>query len=294
MTLRYGKAEGIPYSLSRWTDVPDAKWPWFREVMRRGVMEAFDPTTGVPCRWSLAPCDTLALVFWTKNPANLINDQTVVEFHPVKVHVTATGWHEVERGAPGIDESIRLLTETVRVYGAANVTWRFSPVPILPFDDLLGRFFRLAEGAARAGLKSVYISFLQPNDRVPETRTALERLHLLSMMAQTVGAKFGLDLLLCNEDRALERWGELVDLSGDPVTVPANLKSGVCVDPSVFAAPTAFGDVAPRIEACGCVLMADPFTINESCTLGCLYCYASDKSLTGKKRNTTRRLPVVQ
>ena len=50
----------------------------------------------------------------------------------------------------------------------------------------------------------------------------------------------------------------------------------------------------PPSEGCGCVLMADPFTINESCTFGCQYCYAADKSLAPKKRNTTKgHLPVV-
>lgn len=287
--MRSGKAEGVPYSLSRWTDVVAAKWPWFLTALQAERMEAFDPQTGVPSWWSLAPAETLGLVFWTKNPTNLIADRNVIRSYQVKVHVTATGWHEVEKGAPSLDEACQLLQATVDAFGVENVTWRFSPVPLLPVSELIGRFFRLAEAASRAGLREVYLSFLQTNDLLPETRSWAQRLHVLDQLAIMVGAKFGINLRLCNEDRTLERWGELLDLNGDPVgPPPTNLSSGVCANPADY------GAALVRKEGCGCVLMADPFTINESCTMGCVYCYAADQTLSGKKRNTTRSLPVIR
>lgn len=252
-------------------------------------MEAIDQKSGIPSWWSLKPEDTLGMVFWTKDPSNLIANRSMFHGYNVKVHVTATGWHEVEKGAPNIEESGKLLYDTVEAFGEGNVIWRFSPVPLLPTGDLLARFYQLAESAKLAGIHKVYVSFLQPNDLLPETRSWGARLHTLSQMAITVGAKFGLDILLCNEDRTLERWNELLNLEGDPVEgpPPSNLRWGICAD------PVDYGSTPTRAEGCGCVLMVDPFTINESCTMGCLYCYAADKSLADKKRNTTR-LPVVR
>ena len=89
-----------------------------------------------------------------------------------------------------------------------------------------------------------------------------------------------MQVILCNEDSTLRRVSEL----------PENLSAGVCAPPEDFALP---GLARPPSEGCGCVLMADPFTVNETCTMGCSYCYAADKTLAPKKRNTTRHLTVL-
>lgn len=243
--------------------MPAAKWPWFREALAAGQMLGIDPRSGVPKWWSLAPEDTLGLVFWTKDPTNLLADRELLRAYQTQVHVTLTGWTEVEKGAPDIKTGIRLLNETVEAFGAANVTWRFSPIPLLPAEEVLERYNRIATGVRQA---EVFVSFLQENDLMPETRTPLERGTLLWEMAEVYPAT---KVLLCNEDQ----------------TTPDQINVGRGVCAPGFRGPL---DVA-KFEACGCILMADPFTINESCTLGCEYCYAADQSLSAKKRNTTRR-----
>lgn len=239
---------------------------------------AFDPTTAVPSKWSLRPDDVLGLVFWTKDPTNLIADKALLMGFNVKAHVTVTGWEEAERGAPGLQEGANKLAMAAHVFGPENVTWRFSPVPVVP--DVVRRFETILAMAAHGGLDRVYLSFLQENDRVPETRSEQERLNVLAQVAE-LGSKRGVRILLCNEDRLLARY---------PGYHP-NLGSSVCAPPEDFALA---GRELPPSEGCGCVLMVDPFTINEQCSMSCEYCYASDKTLSGNKRNTTRRrLPMV-
>jgi len=259
--LRSGKREGIPYSLSRWTDVPASKWGWFLECLEHQQMMAFDPLRTAPSWWSLKPEDTLGLVFWTKDPTNLLRNRTLLAPYRTSVHVTITGWEEVEKGAPKLQEAGNLLVETARAF--ETVYWRFSPIPLLPGIEVLNRFNELLFYAVVAGLDRVYVSFLQENDLMPETRTAQERTLLLQTMVEEA-SRFGVSVLLCADDTSL---------SGVP--------QGVCVPPSDF-------EVAGPVEGCGCPVMADPFTINEVCTFGCQYCYAADKSLSSKKRNTTR------
>jgi hypothetical protein len=268
-----GKAEGLPYSLSRWTDVPAAKWAWFLAAMRDGGMVAFDPRTAVPGVWSLRPEDTAGLIFWTKDPSNLVESRALLREYRVTVHVTVTGWVEVERGAPTLREGADGLGFAVDAFGAENVTWRFSPVPDVP--DVVERFAQILVLAERRGVRSVYASFLQTNDLLPETRDAEARVQVLEQMAGEA-ARHGVEVRLCAEDRLL------VGRSG----LPSNLGPGVCAPPEA-------GVEAPS-EGCGCVLMVDPFTVNESCTMGCGYCYAADRTLAERKRNTTRRLPVVR
>lgn len=271
-----GVKEQLPYSLSRWTDVPAAKWNWLKDQLAAGEMTAFDPRTAMPGRWSLKPEDVLGLIFWTKNPENLILDAKLLDPFADKlvIHMTLTGWEEVEKGAPDIEEGIRLLRWMVETYGLHRVTWRFSPVPMIP--DVLPRFERIAREAARIGLREVYVAFLQENDLMPEARSRRVRVELLKKMTN-----FGVKVTLCNEDRSI----------GDENF--AGLSNGICESGRRFVSKT-WGSADIRSEGCGCALAVDPFTINESCTMGCKYCYAADKSLSDKKRNTVKNsLPMV-
>ncbi len=265
--MRFGRSEAMPYSLSRWTDVPIAKWDWLKAQLAQGWMLGFDPRTAIPSRWSLAPEDVMGLIFWTKNPANLVKDAALLRKYPLVVHVTLNGWTEMEVGAPGFWEGVGLLAEAVKAFGTERVIWRFSPIPTWPERDLVYRFQALAEAAANMGLRKVYTSFLQQNDLMPETRTKAERQGVLLAMADRAP---GMQVLLCQDDR--------VTLEG--LSLPPNLRGGVCEDGSVFGE-------TQHPDDCGCALTIDPFTTNESCTLGCGYCYAADRTLSPCRRNTT-------
>jgi len=267
MDPKSGKAEGLPYSLSRWTDLPAAKWPWFQDQLDRGWMMAFDPRTAVPTPWSLKPEDTFGLIFWTRNPRTLIDNADRLKAYPLVIHFTLTGWHEVEHGSPSLEEGLLLLQEAVSTFGANNVVWRFSPVPLV--DDVLDRFEAIAKGAKRAHLGHVYVSFLQENDQVPERRPRRVRMELLRQMAARAGS---LDVRICNDDSTFKTYDEM--------GVPDNLHRSVCEDGRRFGPRCAF-------EGCGCSLAVDPFTINEGCNMGCEFCYAADRSLSPAKRDTT-------
>jgi hypothetical protein len=276
VTIRSGREENVPYSLSRWTDLPSGKWPWFKGVLAEGSMFAFSSREALPSLWSLKPEDTLGLNFWTKDPWNLLLDRFLLKAYKVKVHMTITGWEEVEKGAPSLEKALWMLEDTAMGFGAGNVTWRFSPVPLLPPSTVVDRFQKIARTAKGCGVSRVYLAFLQENDLMPEQRTPGERRDLLFRLADQA-ARFDLQIQLCNDDQAL--------LQG--YVLPQNLALGVCAGPDEW-------DGLPPVESCGCAIMVDPFSINESCNLGCRYCYASDKSLSPKKHNTTRALPVVR
>jgi len=201
----------------------------------------------------------------------LIASQLRLQAYHVAIHVTATGWEEVEKNAPTLDEAGELLIAASEAF--KRVHWRFSPIPALPKFTVLERFGRLLLYAQQAKLTEVFVSFLQQNDRIPETRTPQERFELLNQMA-VMAAQYGVQVKLCQDDRSLSEW------QGSKFSL------GVCVPQSDFPGET-------RPEDCGCALMVDPFTINESCQFGCLYCYAADQTLSTKKINSTRKLRVL-
>jgi hypothetical protein len=123
------------------------------------------------------------------------------------------------------------------------------------------------------------VTFLQENDRVPETRPAETRFELLRAMA---GAVPDIDVVLCQVDKTL-------DGLTSPIT---NLQYGVCESGQEFYRSKPVPNEMK--EECGCCLAVDPFTINESCTMGCTYCYAADESLAPRKHSTTKKgLPLL-
>jgi len=267
--MKSGRSEKMPYSLSRWTDVPAAKWVWFKIQLQQGHMMAFDQRTAIPSKWSLAPEDTLGLIFWTRDPTNLIKDVDLLAPYEKVIHLTVTGWEEVEHAAPDLQEGVKLLETTVETFGQKNVVWRFSPVPLV--DDVLPRFERIATQVGRiAPGMTVYLSFLQENDRVPETRGLKVRTELTRHLNRLAG-EHGLNLRVCMED-----------------AVATSLKhlGGVCEDGQRFG--------AGYTDGCGCCMAVDPFTVNESCVFGCEFCYAADLETSPKKRNTTRGLPIIR
>lgn len=266
--MRSGKAENLPYQLSRWTDLPGARWEWFKEQLGQGSMVAFDQRDAMPDRWSLAPEDVLGFVFWTKNPANLIKDRDLILPHYKSVvHMTLTGWTEVELGAPTLYQGLDLMEKTVAA--GFETTWRFSPIPMV--EDVLDRFEAIAATVEGLGLKEVFVSFLQNNDRLPERRSDEVKFELLHAMSDCTNLR----IKLCAEDR---------------LTIPHTVAKGVCESAERFGASG-----PPPREGCGCAYSIDPFTVNESCTMGCLFCYAADTSLSRKKHNTTtaRHLTVL-
>lgn len=283
--MQSGKREKLPYSLSRWTDLPAAKWAWFEKQLDQGWMTGFDPRTAVPSKWSLLPADTYGLIFWTKNPTNLIANADRLKKYEQRfvIHMTLTGWEEVEKGAPSLEEGIELMAKAAETFHPSQVTWRFSPVPAVP--DVVDRFAKIAEAVEKMGITEVYLAFLQENDLLPERRPARVRKELLKQMASTT--KLYLDL--CNEDRTLK---DERNNNGDARRMMPNLSSGICESGARFA-PTNYAVDMPKAEGCGCALAVDPFTINETCTMGCTYCYAADKTLSPKKRNTTKGLLKV-
>jgi len=267
-SIRSGKAEGLLYSLSRWTDLPAAKWGWLTRQLQQGWMVGFDPRTAVPSRWSLAPEDTLGLVFWTRDPTNLIANPHLVKAHHLVVHMTLTGWHEVEHGAPGIEKGLDLMRGLVDTFGAENVVWRFSPVPAV--KDAVTRFGQIARSVEALGVNKLYVAFLQPNDLMPEGRSVGARQELLRQMAGVTG----LTVRVCQADKTLV---------GFPLHTTPNVGYGVCEDGRHFASPG-----VRSTEDCGCALAVDPFTVTESCTMGCSYCYSANENISPCKRDTTK------
>lgn len=168
-----------------------------------------------------------------------------------------------------------MLREAALVFGPENIVWRFSPIPQLPQEVVLQRFLPILQVAASVRIPKVYLAFLQSNDLMTEQRSPEGKLSVLRNLGKRA-QDVGVQVVLCNDD------------AGALTEVLPGIEAGICVPPTTFSGPM------PAVDGCGCVMMVDPFTINESCSYGCQFCYAGDKSLSPRKHNTTRHLPVIR
>lgn len=269
MKLHTGTQTGFSYGFSRYTEVPGdpSRWSWFLERLKEGHFLGVHPVTGVPVLWSLRPEDTEELIFWTKNPVGLIESAHLLrEEFPLSIHVTVTGNDSsLERSVPSPERAAQLLEQIVSIYGSHFVTWRISPyVPgegRIPLPDLFERM-------ASTGVTRVAVSFYQehPGGSKEGSRFSLSLQEKVQFWEEisTLAKKHRMLAFLCKDD-------EIVS----PKSV------GICT-------PTARNQ---RDSGCGCSLSVDAFTATESCVYGCVYCYAVDRNLAPKRRNTL--LPLL-
>jgi hypothetical protein len=185
-----------------------------------------------------------------------------------------TGWAEAEDGAPSLEEGLEILRETVATFGPGNVIWRFSPVPLVA--EVTERFGKIAEVASSIGIEKCYLSFLHPvytdlgsieserlpsslglqsNRLMPETWPPEERSALIKDL---VSRSEGVGVYLCADDKD-------TPLSG------TEAYRGVCENGERFS--VLHQGRIPK-EECGCALCVDPFTVGETCSMRCAYCYS--------------------
>jgi len=214
------------------------------------------------------------IVFWTKNPAPMLERLGELEGYPFYFQFTLTGYgKDMEPGLPDKrSELIPTFQELSRQIGSDRVIWRYDPIFL---NELYtAEYHRKAFGEIAASLRGythrVVISFL---DFYARTRRNMEGFHiqepsdkeleqLAGELAQ-LAEKNGLTIETCAEKLDLQRVG---------------IRHGSCIDKSLIEKITgcrlkAAKDRNQRAE-CGCVESVEIGTY-DTCRNGCRYCYAN-------------------
>lgn len=247
--------------------------------MNKGVFAATDPDTLTLSLWKADPDNVHSLFFWTKYPPKLTKAM-MTWLSPYRVYsaITITGWEEVERRVPSMQEQIRAFDEHLALVGPEKVRWRYSPVPndFLYNEMQQQRFDHLCAHMSRMGIREVDVALLQPSPHwskgyMPpsakfqnemEARAAV--LEVVVDIALTYGIKIG----VCADDLIL-----MGNLSSE---MQKNAYETKCLDRA--ALDRAFGlETLQRDEnGCRCQLSLDPCQGKQfGCASGCQYCYVS-------------------
>jgi DNA repair photolyase len=270
-------------SASRRTDIPAFHAEWFVNRLMAGyclVPNPFNPRQ--VARIPLAPESVDAMVFWSKNPAPMLNYLPKVEDMGYRFYFLFTLNDyptALEPNLPPLAERISTFIELSERIGPHRVIWRYDPIIISnrtdssyhlrAFDNLCqqlaGRTKRVITSIItfyRKTLRNLaplekrgYIFDKDPR-RNPETEA------LVSHVAASA-VNHGLEIFACAEARDYTHLG---------------VKPSCCIDAALIRElwdiPVSSKKDSGQREHCGCALSRD-IGMTDTCPHGCPYCYST-------------------
>lgn len=268
-------------SASRRTDIPAFYAEWFVNRLKAGYAEVRNPFNRHQLRRvSLARENVDAIVFWTRNAANLMPHLPLLDAmgHAYYFQVTITGYpRALEASVPKLAAAMETFRALGDRLGPERVVWRYDPILLSNLRDVAGhkrQFESIAAGLA-GKTRRVVISFADFYRKTERNLKAVdglawqdiaaipEAMAELAAFLASVAAGNGMEIQTCAEAHDLSRFG---------------VAPGKCIDDaqlrSVFGIDvTARKDKGQRTE-CGCVQSVDIGAYN-TCLHGCAYCYAT-------------------
>ncbi len=262
-------------SVSRRTDIPNYYSDWFITRIKEGFLYVRNPmNVHQISKIDLSPEVVDCIVFWTKNPANMIEKLEYLQKYVYYFQFTLTGYgKDIEPNLPNKREELiptfKRLSEKI---GKEKVIWRYDPILIskrYTMDYHLKVFDEIASSLADYTDK-VVISFVdlysktQRNTKELDIRqiTNKEMTELAGKMAQ-IASKHNLIIESCAEQINLLEVG---------------IGHGSCIDKKLIERLLGCKLLAEKDknqrEECGCFESVEVGSYN-TCLNGCKYCYAN-------------------
>lgn len=262
-------------SVSRRTDIPNYYSDWFISRVKEGFLYVRNPMNAHQIsRIDLSPDVVDCIVFWTKNPANMIEKLEYLKNYVYYFQFTLTGYgKDVEPKLPSKREELiptfKRLSEKI---GKEKVIWRYDPILVskrYTMDYHLRAFEEIANNLADYTEK-VVISFVdlylktQRNTKELDIKqmTNEEMISLAGKMAQ-IASKYNLIIESCAEQINLQEVG---------------IQHGSCIDKKLIERILGCRLVGEKDKnqrgECGCFESVEIGAYN-TCLNGCKYCYAN-------------------
>lgn len=262
-------------SVSRRTDIPNYYSQWFFNRIKEGWLYVRNPFNAHQIsRIVLSPQTVDCIVFWTKNPAPMMERLGELEEYPYYFQFTLTGYgRDVEPGLPDkrkvLIPTFQKLSEQV---GRERVVWRYDPILVngTYTVEYHQKAFREIAERLRDHTERVVISFLDFYTKTQRNMRGLEPVELdQAQMRSLAGAlaeiarQNHLRIETCAEKTGLEDLG---------------IAHGSCIDKAlverIVGHELKLGKDKNQRPECGCVASVEIGTYN-TCKNGCRYCYAN-------------------
>lgn len=262
-------------SVSRRTDIPAFYAEWFFQRIREGFLYVRNPMNPRQVsRIGLSPEVVDCIIFWSKNPAPMLERLDELREYPFYFQFTLTGYgRDIEPGLPDkrkeVIATFQKLSEKV---GKERVVWRYDPILVngrYTIEYHLKAFEEIA-GCLKGYTEKVVISFVDfyaktlrnTKDLYIKSLSREEMREIAEGMAQ-IAKSCGLVIETCAEQINLQDVG---------------IRHGSCIDKKriekIAGCSLSVEKDKNQREACGCCESIDVGAYN-TCRNGCRYCYAN-------------------
>jgi hypothetical protein len=218
--------------------------------------------------------DTRCIVFWTKNPAPLVERLGELEDFGIPFYFlfTLTGYgSELERNLPDKGMLLRMFRTLAERLGPERVVWRYDPILFTPDytpSEHLRLFARMTRELAGSTRRCI-VSFLTMYNKCRRNLADFELVHHSPEQKAALAAEMS--------SLAAARDIELASCASDEF-VEAGVPAGKCVDDLLISRISGkeFRGRKDRSQrgSCRCVESAD-IGAYDTCVHHCLYCYAN-------------------
>lgn len=276
-------------SASRRTDIPAFYSEWFINRINEGYVLVRNPmnyhqVSRISLKKEVVDC----FVFWTKNPANMLNKLHLLEGYNYYFQFTLNPYgRDIELNVPqkvGIINNFIYLSNLI---GKNRVIWRYDPILLtenINIDYHCKHFDNYAKILSKYTSKCV-ISFL---DLYRNTANNLKKIPLIDITEEDmrtiankfkeIANKYSLPLYTCAEHVDLSDMGILKGKCIDDALISEIAGSDIIIDKD----PT-------QRDVCGCVASIDIGAYN-TCKHNCLYCYANFSKKTVATRTQSHNV----
>jgi DNA repair photolyase len=272
-------------SASRATDIPAFYSEWFFNRLDIGYVVWRNPFNGKQSYVSFK--NTRFIVFWSKNPENLLPYIPRLKELGIKCYIQFTLNDYVadalEPNVPSLDARITTFKHCVQAIGNGSVVWRFDPLILtdkITIDSLLGRITNIGDQLMGYTEKLVFsFADIESYSKVANNLRACGIDYIewkecqMNEFAQRLSDinrnRWGYQLATCAERINLEQFGIIHNRCIDP-----DLMSQLSTDATLRNFLYHCTPDPGQRKMCGCILSKDIGSYN-TCPHGCRYCYAN-------------------
>lgn len=261
-------------SASRRTDIPAFYSEWFANRVKEGyvlVPNPFNPKQ--ISKIQLTPDVVDCIVFWTKNPAPMMDKlDTFKEFNYYFLFTLNPYEKDIENELPSIEKRIDTFKKLSDQIGKEKVIWRYDPIFTnekynVPFhQEAFAKIaLRLKDHTDRCT-----IGFI---DHYKHIRPTLSKLNINPLSLEDIRVMaISFQQTLSSSPIHLDTCTVKVDLSD--LGIPA----GICIDKDliekIIGYPISTKKDKNQRDVCRCIESIDIGTY-DTCFNGCVYCYAN-------------------
>jgi len=260
-------------SASRRTDIPAFYSEWFFNRIKEGfvlVPNPFNPA--MISRIRLSPEVVDCIVFWSKNPAPMINKLESLNYYKYYFQFTLNPYvKDIENNLPSVQKRIDTFKRLSDKIGKEKVIWRYDPVLINEKYNI--QFHKEAFAEIAYGLKdhtsNCMLGFI---DHYKHIQSAVRQFNIKPLLMEDI-----IDMAKSFK-KTISQYPILLNTCTVKVDLSAlDIPSGMCIDKDLIEKIIGYRISAKKDKnqrnICRCIESIDIGTY-ESCLNGCIYCYA--------------------